>query len=149
MTTLIKLKKANLSDVEITYQIMCNSIKPFIEKLWNWDEGHQQSLHKKKFKASKTSLIVFREEIVGYFVLSEKDCEIYIDNFLIDNSFQNLGIGKEVMNSIIQKSGIEKKPILLQVFKINTHAQRFYRHLGFEKISENEFNFEMKRSFKI
>lgn len=80
-------------------------------------------------------------------VISENDTEIYIENFLIDNTFQNLGIGKEVMKSIIQKSSLENKSIRLQVFKIDTKAQKFYRNFGFERTSENEFNFEMKSCF--
>lgn len=126
---------------------MCNSIKPYLEELWDWDEMHQQKIHKKKFRASKTSLIEFQEKIIGYIVISEKDTEIYIENLLIDNSFQNLGIGKEVMKNVIRKSNLEKKPIRLQVFKINMKAQKFYQNLGFDRTSENEFNFEMKKCF--
>lgn len=51
------------------------------------------------------------------------------------------------MQRMIQKSISEKKNIRLQVFKINTKAQKFYQDLEFKKTSENEFNFEMKRSF--
>lgn len=126
---------------------MCNSIKPYIEKLWDWEDLHQRKIHKKKFKASKISLIEVEEKIVGYIVLSENDKEIYIENLLIEQLFQNLGIGKKVMQSLIQKSSIKKKPIRLQVFKINTKAQKFYQNLGFDRTSENEFNFEMKKCF--
>lgn len=141
----VNLIESKVSDLEITYQIMCNSFKPYFEKLWDWDEAHQQKLHKKKFKVSKTKLIQFREQIVGYIVVSEKNREIYIENLLIDKAFQNRGIGSEVMETIVQKSVLEKKVIRLQVFKINTRAQQFYQNLGFEKTSETEFNFEMKR----
>lgn len=146
---LVNLLKASSSDDEIVYQLMCNSIKPYFEKLWDWDEVHQQKLHKKKFKVSKTRIVEFQEKIVGYLVLSESNTEIYIESLMIDFSFQNIGIGKEVMKNIIQKSTSEKKHIRLQVFKINTVAQRFYQNLGFEKTSESEFNFEMKRYFEI
>lgn len=147
MKTAITLIQANPSDVEITYQIMCNSIKPYIEKIWTWDDILQQGIHKKKFDISKTRLIVFQGDIVGYIAISENDKEIYIENLLVEKTFQNLGIGNEVMKRIIQESCSEKKPIRLQVFKINTEAQKFYRNLGFERTSEKEFNYEMKRSF--
>lgn len=147
LKTEVHLVKAKSSDVGVTYQIMCNSIKPYLEKLWDWDETHQQTIHNKKFKASKTSLIVFQKQIVGFMVLSEKNNEIYIENLLIDRQFQNSGVGTEVMQRMIQKSISEKKSIRLQVFKINTKAQKFYQDLEFEKTSENEFNFEMKRHF--
>ena len=90
--------EAKSSDVEVTYQIMCNSLKPYLVKLWDWDEAHQQKIHRKKFKASKTHLIKFQEEIIGYMVVSEKDKEIYLEHLLVDDQFQNLGIGTEVMH---------------------------------------------------
>lgn len=68
----IILIKAKRSDVEITYQIMSNSIKPYIEKLWNWNEMHQQRVHQKRFDASKTSLIQFQSDIVGISLLLKK-----------------------------------------------------------------------------
>ena len=147
MKTAVHLIQAKASDLEVTYQILCNSLKPYLEKLWDWDEVHQRKIHKRKFKPSKTSLIKFHEQIVGFMVVSEKDQEVYIENLLIDQSFQNLGIGTEVMQRLIRKSNSEKKAIRLQVFKINTKAQKFYQNLEFEKTSENEFNFEMKRFF--
>ncbi|MGC1633253.1 MAG: GNAT family N-acetyltransferase [Gelidibacter sp.] len=127
--------------------ILCTSLKPYLEKLWHWDEVHQRTIHKKKFTPVKTSLIKFHEQIVGFMVVSEKDQEIYIENLLIGQYFQNLGIGTEVMQRMIQKSISEKKVIRLQVFKINIKAQKFYEDLEFKKTSENEFNFEMKRFF--
>lgn len=147
LETLVNLRKAKPSDVGITYQIMCNSIKPYIQKLWGWDDSHQQKIHKKNFRASKTTLIEYQKKIIGYLVISENDTELYIENLLIDGSFQNLGIGNVVMKRVIQKSASEKKSIRLQVFKINTKAQKFYQNLGIEKTSENEFNFQMIKAF--
>lgn len=144
MKTSINLIASKTSDIGITYQIVCNSIKPYIKKLWGWDDVHQQKIHQKKFKVSKTKLIQFEDQIVGFIVVNHSDNEIYLENLLIDQHFQNLGIGKEIMGNIIEKAILEMKTIRLQVFKINYRAQHFYERLGFKRISENEFNFEMK-----
>ncbi len=49
------------------------------------------------------------------------------------------------MENIIERANTEKKIIRLQVFKINTKAQRFYRNLGFKRASEKENHIEMKK----
>lgn len=49
-----------------------------------------------------------------------------------------MGIGKAVMHNIIAQADSQKKRILLQVFKINVKAQKFYRQLGFIKNFETE-----------
>ena len=64
---------------------------------------------------------------------------------MIEQKFQNLGIGKLVMEQIIKRAKTKKKQIRLQVFKINIKAQRFYVNLGFEKISDLENHIEMKK----
>lgn len=83
---------------------------------------------------------------VGYLVLKETLDEIYVENLLIENEYQNLGIGKSVMEKIIERANHEKKMIQLQVFKINIKAQKFYKNLGFEKNLETENHIEMKKN---
>ena len=57
-----------------------------------------------------------------------------------------MGIGKILMRQIIERANSVNKPIRLQVFKVNLKAQRFYKRLGFEKISEMENHIEMKKT---
>ncbi|WP_445731857.1 GNAT family N-acetyltransferase [Mariniflexile sp.] len=141
----MNLRNAKNSDLEITYRIKSKSIKEYVEKIWGWNEPYQKEIHKKKFIASETKIIEQNQQKIGYLVLKETENEIYIENLLIEKEFQNLGIGKEVMEKIIEKANSEKKLIRLQVFKINIKAQKFYGNLGFEKTSEMKNHIEMKK----
>ena len=143
----LNLRNAKNSDLKITYRIKSKSIKPYVEKIWGWNESCQRDMHESNFIASDTKLIVYKKQEIGYVVLKETDKEILIENLLIEKEFQNLGIGKEVMAQIIERAHLEKKLIRLHVFKINIKAQRFYGNLGFAKTSEKENHIEMKKNW--
>lgn len=143
----MNLRSAETSDLETTYKIKCNALKPYIERIWDWSELRQREIHRANFFASKTKIIEHKKQEIGYIVLKETKTEISIENLLIVPRFQNLGIGKEVMKQIIKKANAEKKTVQLQVFKINTKAQRFYENLGFKKTYENKNHIGMKKDW--
>ena len=118
-----------------------------MEKIWSWNDQFQKKIHKTNFTASDTKIIEQNGKEVGYIVLKETIDEIYIENLLIENEFQNLGIGKAIMEKIIERANSEEKLIRLQVFKINIKAQKFYQNLGFEKNSETENHIGMKKNW--
>ena len=65
----------------------------------------------------------------------------------MEQEFQKLGIGRLIMEQIIEKANSKKKSIRLQVLKINIKARSFYEKLGFKSINEKENHIEMKKDF--
>lgn len=143
----LNLRNAEKSDLELTFRIKINSLKPYIEKIWIWNDVHQHKMHEVNFIPSNTKIIEYDKQEIGYLVLKETKREIYIENLLIEKTFQNLGIGQKIMEKIIEQANLDKKQIQLQVFKINDKAQRFYRNLGFEKTFENENHIGMMKNW--
>jgi len=142
----LNLRNAKKSDFDKTFEIKKSSIRPYVEKIWGWSESYQREIHKQNFIVSDTNLIEYNKQKVGFIVMTETDNEIYIENLLIEKEFQNLGIGKEVMNRIIERANSEKKTIRLKVFSINIKAQKFYINLGFEITSQMENHIGMKKT---
>jgi len=144
----LNLRAAKTSDLELTYRIKNKSIKPYVEKIWGWNESNQLKIHNQSFNANDTKLIEYHKQYIGFLVIKETDNEIYIENLLIEMEFQNLGIGKTIMEQIVESADFKKKRIRLKVFKINTKAQRFYENFGLEKISEMENHIEMEKTYQ-
>ncbi len=140
------LRNATNLDLELTYRIVCNSIKPYVTKIWGWDESYQREIHKQKFVASEIEIIIYNEKEIGLLIVKESENEIYLQSILIEKKFQNLGIGRILMEQIIEQANSAKKTIRLQVFKVNLRAQRFYKKLGFEEISDLENHIGMEKT---
>jgi len=145
----LNIRNANKSDLELTYRIKRKSIKPYVEKIWGWNEAYQREIHKADYIASDIKIIEHKQQEIGYLAIKENDNEIYLENLLIEKDFQNSGIGKEVMENIIDRANSGKKLIRLQVFKINFRAQRFYKNFGFIETSETENHIEMKKTSAV
>jgi ribosomal protein S18 acetylase RimI-like enzyme len=68
---------------------------------------------------------------------------LYLDDLYVKESFRNQGIGKNLMDSVIQLAKTEKcRKIRWQVSKWNTNAIRFYKSMG-AVIDEVEINCDL------
>ncbi|MGC1204878.1 MAG: GNAT family N-acetyltransferase [Flavobacteriaceae bacterium] len=139
-------RPAKYSDLELTYQLKKDELKKYVEKIWGWDEKKQTKLHENNFDPKNTKIILLENNNVGYWTEKVSDSEIYIENLIIGEKFQNNGFGTKVMNWLIKEAENKKKSIALRVLKENKRAKKFYENLGFEKISESENHYEMKKT---
>ena len=49
------------------------------------------------------------------------------------------------MTRIVNDAGLEQKPVMLQVLKVNTRGIAFYQRLGFTIIGESTTHVQMER----
>ncbi len=143
----ITFRPAKYEDWELTFEFKKDGLKKYVEKIWGWDEKIQKKMHKENFDPRKTEIIHSENNEIGYWTIRTSDSEIYLENLILGKEFQNIGFGTKIMGLIIQKSENEKRPIGLRVLKENKRAKKFYENLGFEKISESENHYEMKKNW--
>jgi ribosomal protein S18 acetylase RimI-like enzyme len=60
----------------------------------------------------------------------------YIKSIAVASSFQNRGIGEQLMAFAESNYGREAKHLFLCVSSFNLRAQKFYRRLGYETVGE-------------
>ena len=84
--------------------------------------------------------IYYKDEEIGsfsFYTFSFDVCDIYFHSFNIYEDFQNKGLGKLSMKSILLfLQNIGKTKIHLQLLLENTHAYKIYKDLGFSISSE-------------
>lgn len=146
MTSNLTLRPTVYEDWELTFELKKDGLKTYVEKIWGWNEKKQRRLHKENFDPKKTEIIQLDNKEIGYCTVGIFDLEFYIENLIIGKDFQNHGFGTTIMNLTIQEAEKQKKSIRLRVLKVNKRAKEFYEKLGFEKISESENHYEMKKT---
>ncbi|WP_299779128.1 GNAT family N-acetyltransferase [uncultured Formosa sp.] len=139
----LDFRAAAASDLNLTYAIKTKSIKPYVASIWGWDDDFQY--HTECFNPLNTQIICYKKEAIGFFNIIETETFFIIENLLISENFQSLGIGEFVLDTILLQTIKEKKSVRLQVFKINTKAQQFYRRFGFKSISTSEHHILMEK----
>lgn len=89
--------------------------------------------------------IILRENVdVGWLQSVLNDDSLFLAQLFIDASFQNQGIGTEVMNRLIAEATRAGRAMTLGVVKTNP-AQNLYTRLGFRITHDDERKFHMRR----
>ena len=77
---------------------------------------------------------------IGYLDLEQKQDNLFIHKFYIDNSIQKKGLGSEVMKEIISELAAEGEKLKLHVNRQNFKAINFYFKNGFIIESLGDFD---------
>ena len=79
--------------------------------------------------------VFFENTLVGYVISKISYPETHILNLTVDKTFRNNGIGKSLINLIINDARIRNsQDIILEVRSSNMVAQYLYERLSFKKI---------------
>jgi len=147
MFTDIHFRNASISDYDFGYLAKKLALGPYIAQTWGWDENEQLSFYKKEFNIQSAFIVISNNTEVGW--LDYRISSMFLDlrQIYILPDFQNNGIGKFILEYIIELSKVKHIPILLQVLKCNLRAFALYKRYNFEIQGETPTHYLMKRVF--
>jgi ribosomal protein S18 acetylase RimI-like enzyme len=128
----MRLQKAILDDIEILLHMNIGL---------RIDEKMDDSLGEREVKDKmisfltgneyKVFIIQEEEEVLGYCVINILLKPMYLRQLYINEKYRNKGIGKQVINALLDIMNI--KEIDIEVMYWNDSAIRFYEKYGFKK----------------
>ncbi|HEX8250412.1 MAG TPA: GNAT family N-acetyltransferase [Pyrinomonadaceae bacterium] len=139
----ITFRQIKIKDFEFLWQLHNAALKKYITATWGWNEDWQRRNFEKNFNLREGEIIVVGEKDAGFLWISEKETEIALISIRLLPEFQNRGIGTKLIKDVLDKARAQKKPVRLQVLKINP-AQNLYEKLGFEVFGETATHFLMR-----
>jgi ribosomal protein S18 acetylase RimI-like enzyme len=137
------LKQATDADKDLIFAIKRRSIKPYVERVYGWDDKGQRRFVEEAYKTEQIRFIVVNDQAIGFVQVHETAEEIFLANLLIVDVFQGKGLGKIILNDIISRSNKLDKPVRLEVFTVNERAQKFYIQHGFKMTKVDAIKIEM------
>ena len=140
----IHLQEASAEDYAFALELYLSTMRPYTEELMVWDEQRQRDSFAVQWKPDEVQIIVLDGETVGWLQVSETPTDIRLQQFFISADHQRIGIGTEVLSSLVAIWSATGKPFVLSVLK-NNPARRLYERFGFSVIGEAGVKFEMKR----
>ncbi|MFX0122195.1 MAG: GNAT family N-acetyltransferase [Candidatus Hodarchaeota archaeon] len=140
---MINLRPATPDDLEFLYNLKKQTLKQYITQTWGWDENVQLDYHKKNFEPGKYHIIQEDGKDIGCISIEEQPNKIMLNIIEITPGHQNKGIGTKLIRDLIRKGSQAKKPVELQVLKVNQRAFQLYKSLGFKLVDKTVTHYRM------
>ncbi len=129
---------ASVTDIDFLDFIHTENMKPYVEKLYPW----KPQLFRNHFLVDDYQVIYINNQIIGFLKVVFLETEIYLAEIQIAKDYQRLGIGTNLIRSVIEQAQAHHQPLWLKVLKTNP-AQSLYQRLGFTTVDESCFHYIM------
>jgi ribosomal protein S18 acetylase RimI-like enzyme len=144
------LRPATASDLLLTYDIKREAIGEYVAQTWGWDEDFQWEYHQQTFAAydpathpTQLWVVEVAGQPVGTWEVAEHADSYFVCGIYLRRAAQGQGAGRQLLLDLLAQAQKQRKKVILEVFRVNFRAFRFYQQLGFEVTSQTETKFVM------
>lgn len=131
--------KANEEDFESLVELRIKVMKPSLEKIGRFNPKRARDRFFNSFIPEQTTIVKNEGKLLGFYMFSEDDKELFLNHLYIDSIYQGQGIGKKIIHRVKNYSSSVSKNIRLEALK-ESPANDFYIKNGFNKIYTSEFD---------
>ena len=132
------LRPAGPNDSEFAYCAKEAAFRPYVEKVWGWDEAEQRRVHEERFAAQDFRVISVAGTDVGIMaVVVAPDC-LKLNQLFLLPEHQAKGIGSACMRLIMAEARQLGLPVRMRVLKVNPRARAFCERLGFVRTGQTD-----------
>ena len=142
----VTLRPVARSDDEFLLTVYASTREEELDQA-NWEAGQRESFlrwqfelqrreYDLRFPKARYEVIAVDGEDAGRIWVGEDDQQIRLLEIGLLPQFQNRGVGKLLLERLIDEANSAGKPLRHMVFVLNNNAHRFYERLGFRMIEE-------------
>jgi ribosomal protein S18 acetylase RimI-like enzyme len=135
-------RKAETREMDWVYQLFKSCLQEYISATWGWDELFQRHSFDENIPAAGFVIASSNGIDIGGYSLQKKDGYLYLEMLLIAPAWQRRGLGRVIMQHLLELSTQHQKPLRLSVLKTNP-ASEFYTRLGLGTESEDQYRYRM------
>lgn len=139
----IRLRACQAEDFDFARQLYFETMRWAIERLFGWDQAHQEANFDGWFDFDEVDIIVADGVDVGWIQQREDGGAIFLGSIYVIPEMQKKGIGTRVIQTLLDRGRQRSQAVTLAVMKINP-AIALYKRLGFRITDEDEHKFYMK-----
>ena len=141
--TSYSFRQATMDDYEFLYTLHVQALRPYVEKLWGWEETWQREYFERKFDPKNRQIIQIEGQDAGVLVIQLCEGQTYIALIEILPEFHGRGVGTAIIKDLCNQAHKRNDVVTLHVLRSNVPARRLYERLGFEVTREEEYRIKM------
>ena len=136
------LRPAKPDDRAQIYHLKAQSVRPYVEKIWGWDEVYQQQDFARDFQAiERFQVIEVGGNFAGFLQASFLDPYYEIQELHLLPAYRGKGIGSQILRQLQETCTAREQTIRIGCFRENQRAKALYEKLGFVETSETDTHF--------
>lgn len=139
---LYRIRPATPEDHDFIYGLKAESVRPYVEKIWGWDETYQRADFDADFSAIEQFHVVETDGGRAGFVQYNRhhSCLEIVEIHLLP-AYRGHGIGSDLIRHLRKECAASGTKIRIGCFKENLGAKRLYRKLGFVPAEETDTHY--------
>lgn len=136
------IRSATPDDHDLIYLLKSQSVRPYVEKIWGWDESYQQNDFDRDFsQIGQFKVIEANGEFIGYVQYYLEHSHYHVVEMHLLPEYRGKGIASGILKAIQEICVAQGKKIQLGCFKENVRAKNLYQKLGFIEIGETDTHY--------
>jgi len=113
------MRQAESQDREPMMRISHEGLRPYVEKIWGWNQEEQEERFREHFNLEQISILQFAGQDIGYLKVEEKEDHVFLSGLYIDSEHRGRGLGSAVVMGFVERYSTDSRPIRLQVLLPN------------------------------
>jgi GNAT superfamily N-acetyltransferase len=118
------------SDFDFLWALKVATLKPYIEKLYGWDEAEARAILRKVMAGAQ--LVVVDSDPAGIVKVELDNGFVHLAEIGLMPDRQGQGLGTQIIQDVLAMADRKGMPVELQVFSANP-ASQLYERLGFSQ----------------
>ena len=137
-----KIRFATPDDHDLIYGLKAESVRPYVEKIWGWDEDYQKKDFDKKFlNIQQFNVIEVASKFAGFTQYSFEYPYFEVANIHLLPEYRGYGIGSDILRYLQKVCIAQDRKIRIGCFKENHRAKSLYQKLGFMQTGETDTHY--------
>ena len=139
----ITIRDAGLGDRNFADSVIRKVMTGYVEQTWKTHEERESYFALNGFAINETQIIQLDGKNIGTIVIKQEEESTAIDQIFLLPEYQNRGLGKSVMQQILNEAFAKGKHVTLCVLKVNP-AKHLYDRMGFAVYKETDQRYYMR-----
>ena len=146
-----KIRFATPGDYDWIYALKVESVRPYVEKIWDWDEDYQKEDFDDDFShMEQFQVIEVDGKFAGFVQYDTEGRYMEVVEIHLLPEYRGNGIGSDVLRYLQKVCIAQDKTIRIGCFKENQCAKVLYQKLGFMQTEETDTHYILEYpSFSI
>lgn len=137
-----KIRFATPDDHDLIYGLKAESVRPYVEKNWGWDEDYQRKDFDSEFSHTEQfNVIEVDSKFAGFvqYYFEYPYFEVVEIHLLLE--YRGKGIGSQILRYLQKACIAQDRKIRIGCFKENHRAKALYQKLGFMQTEETDTHY--------